>query len=89
MSGTSPSEMIIGVVVEIFLLLVALGVLYRIWSGFIPLPRRLVVQAFQRGVVLKRGQVEREVGPGAYWITSKQTLLLCDVRPTRRSLVSK
>lgn len=38
--------------------------------------------AFQRGVILREGQQEKVVGPGAHWITHKRTLLLCDVRPT-------
>lgn len=32
--------------------------------------------------MLQGGQLEKVLIPGAYWITPKQTLLLCDVRPT-------
>ncbi len=32
--------------------------------------------------MLRNGKVEKVLSPGAYWITPKRTLLLCDVRPT-------
>jgi regulator of protease activity HflC (stomatin/prohibitin superfamily) len=34
------------------------------------------------GVVLREGKVEKLLGPGAYWITPKCRMILCDVRPT-------
>jgi regulator of protease activity HflC (stomatin/prohibitin superfamily) len=78
----TPVEIAAGVAVELFLIIIGLTVLYRVWGWFFSVPKRQVVQAFQRGVVLRESNVERVVGPGAYWITPKRRLLLCDVRPT-------
>lgn len=75
------TEVIIGIVVELFFVLIAAAVLYWIWSLFFPTPARLVVPPLQRGVVIRDSQVEKVLGPGAYWIGPKRRLLLCDVRP--------
>ncbi|WP_433969293.1 SPFH domain-containing protein [Tunturiibacter gelidiferens] len=76
----SPVEMVVGVTVEVFIVAAALGVLYRIWGKVFAVPQRHNVLAFQQGVVLRGGHVERVVGPGHHWMTPKQTLLLCDMR---------
>jgi regulator of protease activity HflC (stomatin/prohibitin superfamily) len=75
------AELIAVAAVELFLLAIALGVLYRIWGAVFPLPKRQVVSAFQKGVVLRGGAVERVLAPGNYLITPRRTLVLCDVRP--------
>jgi hypothetical protein len=78
----SLAEIVAGAAVELVFIALAAGLLYRVWGWFFPVPRRQTVQAFQRGVLLKAGKLEKILTPGAYWITPKRTLLLCDVRPT-------
>jgi regulator of protease activity HflC (stomatin/prohibitin superfamily) len=58
------------------------GLIYRVWSWFLPVPKRQLVRPFQSGVVLRDGGVEKVLTPGSYWITPKRALLLCDMRPT-------
>lgn len=70
-----------GTAVELFLLALALGILYRVWGKVFAVPQRLTVLGFQRGVVLLGSQLERVVEPGRYWITPKRTLVVCDMRP--------
>jgi regulator of protease activity HflC (stomatin/prohibitin superfamily) len=78
----SPSEIAVGATVELFFATIALAVLYRIWGWFFATPKRQIVPAFQVGIVLREGNVEKTLSPGAYWITPKRRLILCDVRPT-------
>jgi regulator of protease activity HflC (stomatin/prohibitin superfamily) len=78
----SAGEIAAGAAVELFLVTIALAVLYRVWGWFFQVPKRQVVQAFQRGVVLRESNVEKVLEPGAYWITPKCRLVLCDIRPT-------
>jgi regulator of protease activity HflC (stomatin/prohibitin superfamily) len=77
----SPAEIAAGVTVELFLAALAIGLLYRVWGKIFGVPRRQSVLAFQQGVVLREGQVEKVLNPGAYWITPKRTLVICDMRP--------
>ena len=76
------AEIVVGTVVELFFATCAMAVLYRVYGWFFPVPKRQVVSAFQRGVVLVDGRAEKVLGPGAYWISPKRRMLLCDVRPT-------
>jgi regulator of protease activity HflC (stomatin/prohibitin superfamily) len=78
----SPTEIAVGAAVELFFATIALAILYRIWGWFFAVPKRQVVPAFQLGVVLLEGKAEKVLSPGAYWITPKRRLILCDVRPT-------
>jgi regulator of protease activity HflC (stomatin/prohibitin superfamily) len=78
----NPGEIAAGAAVELILVTIAFAVLYRVWGWFFAVPKRQLVHAFQCGVVLREGQVEKVLTPGAYWITPKQKLVLCDVRPT-------
>jgi regulator of protease activity HflC (stomatin/prohibitin superfamily) len=75
-----PLEVAVGVAVEVVIVGVALGVLYRLWGKVFAVPLRHKVLAFQRGVVLRDGRVEKVIGAGTYWITPKRTLLVCDMR---------
>lgn len=75
-------EIAVGTAVELFLLTIASAVLYRAYGWFFPVPKRQLVDAFHLGVVLCGNKVERVLKPGAYWITPKRVLVLCDVRPT-------
>jgi regulator of protease activity HflC (stomatin/prohibitin superfamily) len=77
----SPTEIAVGVTVELFLAALAIGLLYRVWGKIFAIPQRQAVLAFQQGVVLKGGQVEKVLNPGTYWITPKRTLVICDMRP--------
>jgi regulator of protease activity HflC (stomatin/prohibitin superfamily) len=77
---SSRIEIAIGVTVELFFAALAVGLLYRVWGKVFAIPKRQVVLAFQQGVVLQGGQVEKILGPGSYWITPKRSLLLCDMR---------
>jgi hypothetical protein len=74
-------ELLVGFTVELFFLLLAVGILWRVWSSFLPAPRRQRILALQRGVVLLNNQVEKVLEPGSYWITPKRTLVVCDMRP--------
>src|SRR5665213_2181734 len=76
----SAVEIAVGVAVEVFLIAAAVGVLYRIWGKVFAVPQRHSVLAFQSGVVLRGGEVEKVVGPGTHWMTPKRTLVLCDMR---------
>lgn len=75
------TEIIVGTIVELFLAALALGLLYRVWGSLLPVPRMHNIIAFQRGVVVCEGQVEKVLGPGRHWVTPRRTLMLCDVRP--------
>ena len=86
---SSPGEIAAGAAVEIIIIAIATALLYRVWAWFFAVPKRLIVQAFQKGVVLREGRVEKVLGPGAYWIIPKRRLLLCDVRPTPFELASQ
>lgn len=77
----SPEDIVVGVTVEVFLAAMALGLIYRVWGGVFPVPKKHKVLPFQRGVVLNGEEVERVVGPGSLWITPKRTLIACDMRP--------
>jgi regulator of protease activity HflC (stomatin/prohibitin superfamily) len=77
----SSPEVAVGVTVELFLAALAIGLLYRVWGKIFAVPKRQAVLAFQQGVVLKGGQVEKVLTPGTYWITPKRTLVICDMRP--------
>lgn len=78
----TPGEIAAGAAVEVFLVTIAIAVLYRVWGWFFQVPKRQIVQAFRRGVVLRESKVEKVLEPGAYWITPQRRLVLCDVRPT-------
>jgi regulator of protease activity HflC (stomatin/prohibitin superfamily) len=77
---STPAEIAAGITVEVFLAAFAIGLLYRVWGRVFAVPQRQTVLSFQRGVVLRGGQVETVLEPGTYWITPKRTLLLCDMR---------
>ena len=79
---SSALEIAVGAAVELFFVTIALAVLYRLWGWFFAVPKRQIVPAFQRGILLRDGTVEKVLSPGAYWITPKRRLILCDVRPT-------
>lgn len=74
-------EIVAGTAVEIFLIALALGILYRVWGRVFAVPQRLTVLGFQRGVVLLGDSIERVLEPGRYWITPKRTMVACDMRP--------
>ena len=78
----TPLEVAAGVAVELFLVTIACAVFYSVWGWFFAVPKRQLVEAFHLGVVLRGGQVEKVLNPGAYWITPKRILVVCDVRPT-------
>lgn len=77
---SSPAEIAAGVTVEMFLFALGLGLLYRVWGRIFAVPQRQAVQAFQCGVVLYAGRVEKVLTPGRYWIMPSRTLLVCDMR---------
>ena len=78
----TPGEIAAGAAVELFLVTIAFAVLYRVWGWFFAVPKRQIVQAFLRGVVLYGIDVERVLNHGGHWITPSRRLVLCDVRPT-------
>jgi hypothetical protein len=77
----SAGEVAIGISVELILVAIALGVLYRFLGRFFSVPHRQAVLSFQRGVLLHGERVEKVLLPGTYWIKPKRTLMLCDMRP--------
>jgi regulator of protease activity HflC (stomatin/prohibitin superfamily) len=76
----TPAEIAAGITVEVFFAALALGLLYRVWGKVFPLPKRAVILAFQRGVILRNGTVEKVLGPGTYWLMPSRTPVLCDMR---------
>jgi hypothetical protein len=66
---TNLGEVAAGAAVEVIFVAIALAVGYRIWSWFLPVPKRQIVGPFQRGVLLRNGSVEKVLKPGAYWIS--------------------
>ena len=78
---SSPLEIAAGTAVEIFFIAIAVAVVYRVWGWFFAVPKRQIVPALQRGVLLTDGKVEKVLDPGAYWITPRRRLILCDARP--------
>jgi regulator of protease activity HflC (stomatin/prohibitin superfamily) len=74
-------ELVVGSTVELFFLLLAVGILWRVWGSFLPTPQRQRILAFQRGVLLLNDKVEKVLAPGSYWVTPKRTLVVCDMRP--------
>ena len=78
MSGAS--DVAAGVGLELLIVVVALGLIYRLWGALLPLPRRQLIVEFQRGVVLKNGRVEKLLNTGVHWISSRRTLVVCDMR---------
>jgi regulator of protease activity HflC (stomatin/prohibitin superfamily) len=78
---TTVPEIAAGVTVEFLIFAFALGILYRLYGRILPTPQRVIVRAFEKGVILRGAKVERVVGPGAYWISPKSLLALCDMRP--------
>src|SRR5580700_2488641 len=78
----TPIEIAAGTAVEFVFIVICGAVFYRIWGWFFPIPKRRMVEAFQSGVALRDGRVERILKPGADWITPKRTLVTCDIRPS-------
>jgi regulator of protease activity HflC (stomatin/prohibitin superfamily) len=78
---TSAGEIAAGAAVELFFVVVAGAVLYRVAGWFTPVPKRHLVQAFQNAVLLQNGKAPKVVGPGAYWVVPGR-IILCDMRPT-------
>jgi regulator of protease activity HflC (stomatin/prohibitin superfamily) len=74
-------DLVAGLLVELFVLFLALWILYRVWSNFLPVPQRQRVSALQQGVLLLNNQVEKVLAPGTYWVTPRRTLIVCDMRP--------
>jgi regulator of protease activity HflC (stomatin/prohibitin superfamily) len=85
----SPIEIAAGAAVEVVFIAIVGAVIYRVWGWFFPVPKRRVIEAFQRGVVLREGRVERILNPGAHRITPKRTLVTCDTRPTPFQIVGQ
>ena len=77
----TPAEMVVNVIVWAFMLLIAVGVAYRVWGAALPFPRKFIVSSFHAGVVVRNGKAERVVGPGSYWLAQNRSLVLCDMRP--------
>jgi regulator of protease activity HflC (stomatin/prohibitin superfamily) len=77
----SATEVAVGVAVELVIFGIAGGVLFRLYGAIFSAPKLQTVVAFQVGVILLKGSVERIVEPGRYWISPKRTLVLCDMRP--------
>jgi len=73
-------EIIAGTAVEVVLAAAALGLLFRIWSRFLPMPRKHRVLSFQRGILVERSGSSKVLNPGDHWVSSKRSLLLCDMR---------
>jgi hypothetical protein len=56
---SNPVEIAVGITVEVFIAALAIGLLYRVWGRVFSVPQRQVVLAFQKGVVLRDGQMEK------------------------------
>ena len=69
------------VTVEAVLFAAALGLLYRLYGRIFAVPTRVVVGAFEQGVVLRGSSVEKVLAPGRYWMTPRRSLMRVDMRP--------
>lgn len=76
----SGEETVVGFSVELLLGMLAGGLLFRLWGKLLPLPQRRFVQAFQQGIILRGGRVERVAGPGTLWLWPGRTFAVCDMR---------
>ena len=56
-------------------LVVAIAFTIRFW-----LPKRVIVQPYQRGLLLSKGALQRTVDPGLYRVFPWQQMLLVDTR---------
>jgi len=77
----SVPEIIAGVAVEVVLLGIFAGVIYRFFSGRFLIPKREIVLPNQRGVIVQGDKVVRVAEPGTCWVRPKQRIILCDMRP--------
>jgi hypothetical protein len=73
-------EYLAGAAVEVVIIGVAGGILYRVWRGASFLPQRRTLVSFNRGVILEGERVVRVIDSGSCWITSKQSLVPVDIR---------
>lgn len=78
---SSIPEMIAGAAVEVLMVGVAGGILYRVWRGAHFLPQRKTLLPFNKGVVLEGERVVKVLSPGSYWLSPRWTLVPVDVRP--------
>jgi len=74
-------EVLAGAAVEVVILGVAGGVLYRVWRGAHFLPQRKTLLPFNKGVVLEGERVVTVLDAGTHWIRPSQTVVPVDVRP--------
>lgn len=82
-------EMAINVICWVFMLLIAIGLVYRVWGHALPFPRKFIVPAFHTGVVLNDGKPERVVQPGRYWLSHGRSMIFCDMRPNPFQIASQ
>ncbi len=76
----SASEILTGIAVEVGLLIVVLGTVFRLLSGKFLVPSRMVILPNQRGVIVQGDRVLRVADPGTCWVRPKQRVVLCDMR---------
>lgn len=76
----SVSEIVAGVAVEVGLLVMVAGVVYRFLSGRFLIPKREMVLPNQRGVIVEGDRIVRIAEPGTAWVRPKQHIILCDMR---------
>ncbi len=74
-------EIVAGVAVEVVVFGIAVGVIYRFFSGRFLIPKREIILPNQRGVVVQGENILRVAEPGSCWIRPKQRIVLCDMRP--------
>ena len=78
---TSGTDVLVGTAVEICVVAIVTGVIYRVMGSPLGLFKLNKIQPFHRGVLMKGEVVDRVLEPGAHWIWSRRTVFLCDARP--------
>jgi regulator of protease activity HflC (stomatin/prohibitin superfamily) len=76
----STPEILTGIAVEVGLLVLVLGTVFRLLSGKFLVPSRMVILPNQRGVIVQGDRVVRVAEPGTCWVRPDQRVVLCDMR---------
>jgi regulator of protease activity HflC (stomatin/prohibitin superfamily) len=79
-SMESTSEILTGIAVELGLLVLVLGTVFRLLSGKFFVPSRMVILPNQRGVIVQGDRIIRVAEPGTCWVRPNQRVVLCDMR---------
>jgi regulator of protease activity HflC (stomatin/prohibitin superfamily) len=75
------ADIIVGVLVEIFVAVVALSVTYRLLAGRFLVPKREIIPPFHHGVIYRGDHPVRVCKSGSCWLRAGQRVVTSDMRP--------